>query len=106
MAVLQRRHLAQPAQVSRSLAELGSQKRLNQIPRQFRAFDPSAHTNQIQVVILDPLPRGKMILDQAGAHAFDFVGANGGPDAAAANGHATLHFSGATAWPSGMTKSG
>ena len=53
--VLERGDLGQSSDVPWSLAELGGEKGLDQIPRQFRSFDASAQTNQVEVVILDPL---------------------------------------------------
>ena len=94
LLVLQRRHLAQPTQVSRSLAEFRSEKCLDQVPGQFRAFDASAQTKHVEVVVLDPLSCREMILNQTGADAFDFVQANRGAHAAATNRHATVHFAG------------
>ena len=58
------------------MAEFSGQKGLNQIPGQLRAFDPSAQAQQVEVVILNPLPGRKMVFDQAGADVFDLVRAN------------------------------
>jgi hypothetical protein len=61
--VLERRHLAQPAHVSRSLTEFGGKKRLDQVPGQLRSLDSSAQTQHIEVIVLDPLLCREMIFD-------------------------------------------
>ena len=79
--------------MSWSLTEFSSQKRLDQIPGQFRSFDASAQANDIEVVVLNSLFCRKVIFDQTGANALDLVRTNRGADAAATNRHATVHFS-------------
>ena len=80
--------------MARGLAKLGLEKGLDQFPHHFRAFNPSAHANHIEIVILNSLPGGKIILNQAGANSFDFVGTNAGANTTAANGHTPIHFPG------------
>src|SRR6185295_5136944 len=93
--MFQRGDLAQPSQVSVGLSEFGGEKSLDQIPRQFRAFDAPTQTDDVEVVVLDALLRRKMILNQASADAVDLVRANRSADAAAANRQTTMHrFSG------------
>src|ERR1700730_373055 len=91
LSMFQRGHLAQPSQVSVGLSEFGSEKRLDQIPRQFLAFDASAQTDDVEVVVLDALLRRKMVLNQTSADALDLVCANRRADAATANRHTTIH---------------
>src|SRR4029079_12218447 len=88
---LQRCHLAQPSHVSIGVGEFGGEKSLDQIPCEFRSFDASAQTDDVEVVVLDALLRRKMILNQTSADAFNFVRANRCADTAAANCHATIH---------------
>src|SRR4029077_9948466 len=81
--------------MSIGVGEFGGEKRLDQIPRQFRAFDASAQTDDVEVVVLNALLRRKMILNQTSADAFNFVRTNRCADTAAANRHTTIHrFSG------------
>lgn len=75
-------------------AKFRGQKCLHQIPSQFRARYPATKAKQIKVVILDPLFRRKMIFNQTGPGAFDFIGANTGSHPAAADSYATFHFAG------------
>src|SRR6266481_6850180 len=77
--------------MSLCLTKLGCEKRLDQIPRQFRAFDAPAQTDDIEVVVLNALLRRKMILNQTSADAFNFVRTNRCADTAAANRHTTIH---------------
>ena len=69
----------------------GGKKRFDEIPGDRGAFGPPAQAEQVQVIVLDPLPSGEMILDERSAHADDLVGADAGADAAAADCDAALH---------------
>src|SRR4029077_1950886 len=77
--------------MSIGVGEFGGEKRLDQIPRQFRAFDASAQTDDVEVVVLNALLRRKMILNQTSADAFNFVRTDRCADTAAANRHTTIH---------------
>src|SRR5271154_1345391 len=92
LSCFQGRYFSETPQMPRSLAKFGGQKCLNQIPRQFRTFDASAQTNDIEIVVLNALLRRKMVLNQTCADSFDFVRANRSTDATAANRDATIHF--------------
>ena len=87
-------------------AETRGEKGLHQLPSERVADDEAAEADQVQIVVLDALVRGKVFMDQAGAHARHFVGGDGGAHAAATNGYAAIHLSAATARASGTTKSG
>ena len=76
--------------MAQSLAEFGGEKRCNQIPGQFRAFEAAAQANDVEMVVFDSLSGGKMIFNEARANAFDFIRANGCANAAAANGHPAI----------------
>jgi hypothetical protein len=86
------RYLGQSAQVPLGLAVPRGKEYLDEIPGDRRAFGPPAKAEHVQMIILDPLPRGEMILDQRGAHASDLFGTDAGADAAAADRHAALHL--------------
>lgn len=85
-------NFSQASLMARGLTEFCFKKSLHQFPRQFRTFDASTQANQIKIVVLDPLSRGEMVFNQAGADAFDFIGTDGRANAAAANGHAAIHL--------------
>ena len=86
-------HLAQAAQVSLGLAELGGQERLDEVPGHGRSHGPAAHAEDVHVIVLDALPGREMVVDQRGADARNLVGADRRADAAAADRHAAVHLS-------------
>src|SRR5258708_31698252 len=88
----ERSYLAEAPQMPLSLTEPGRQKCLDEIPCYGRSHGPAAHTNDVHVVVLDALPGREVVVDQGGADTRNFVGAHGGPDAAAANRDAPLHL--------------
>ncbi len=57
-------------------------KYLNQFPRIGGAEDLTAKTNQVEVVVLDALVRGKGFMDQAGADPWDLVRGDADSDSA------------------------
>jgi hypothetical protein len=65
---------------------------LNQLPRGRVADDEAAEADDIEVVVLDALVRGKCFMDQARAGARHLIGGHTRPNAAAAHGHAPVHF--------------
>ena len=79
--------------MSRGAAEFRGEKGLDQIPGQFQALDAPAQTDQIEIIILNALSGGEMVLDQTRAYCFDFIGANRSTDTAATYGYAAIHFS-------------
>ena len=74
------------------LTEPGRQESLDEIPSYGRSHGPAAHTNDVHVVILDALPGREVVVDQGGADTRNFVGADGGAYAAAANRDAPFHL--------------
>ena len=75
------------------LAELGGEERLDEIPGDGGSDRPSAHAEDVEVIVLDALLRGEMVVDERRADAGDLVGADRRADAAAADRHAALHAS-------------
>ena len=80
--------------MARLLTVFGIQECLHQIPCHTGTDSAPSHAEDIHVIILDTLLRGEMIVDQAGAHAFGFVGANRGTDAASADCNTSLNLPG------------
>src|SRR5262245_475524 len=73
------------------VAEFCGQKRLTEIPRDGGADGAATDADDVHVVVFDPLSRGKVVMNQSGTDARNLVGADRGPDAAAANGDSALH---------------
>jgi hypothetical protein len=73
-------------------AKFGAQKCLYEIPSNLWPDCSPTHTQDIHVVILDTLLGREMIVNETCANAFQFVGAHGGADTAAANRHAPVYF--------------
>ena len=76
------------------LTELGGEKRLHEIPGDGGPDRSSAHAQDVEVIVLDALLRGEVIVDERRADAGDLVGADRRANAAAADRHAALHLSG------------
>ena len=72
------------------LAELGGQERLHEVPGHRGADGAAAHAEDVHVIVLDALPRREMVVDETGADAGHFVGADRRADAAAADRHAAF----------------
>jgi hypothetical protein len=85
-------YFADAAQVPGGLAVLGRKKSLDKIPRDRRADGPAAHTKDIHVIIFHTLLCRKVVMNQRGAGAWNFIGANSRADAAATNGDAAFHL--------------
>src|SRR5262249_28418034 len=90
LLLLQARHLAQAAQVSRGLTELGAEEGLHEVPGHAGPSRAAADADDVHVVVLDALRRGEMVMDQPGPDARNLVRADGGPDTAATDGHTAL----------------
>src|SRR5215510_9021639 len=73
------------------VAEFRGQERLNKIPRDGGPDGAAPDADDVHVVVFDALSRGKVIMNQSGTGARNFVGADRGPDAAAADGDSALH---------------
>src|SRR5262245_4249364 len=77
--------------MSGRVAEFCDQKRLNEIPRDGGSNGAAADADDVHVIVFDPLSRGKVVMNQSGTSARNFVGADRSPDAAAANGDSAFH---------------
>jgi hypothetical protein len=51
-----RSDLTQSAKMPLGSAELGSQERIDEISRHGRGHNPAAHTDNVQIVVLNSLP--------------------------------------------------
>ena len=78
--------------MSRGVAKLGSQKRFYEIPGHLRPHRPSAHAQNIHVIVFHALPGREVIVDQRRPNTPDFIGADRGSHTAAANGEAALNL--------------
>jgi hypothetical protein len=87
------RHFSQPPQMTLGPTEFGTEKRLDEIPRHGRPDRPSAHAQDVEVVVLDALLRGEVVVNERRADACDLVGADRRAHAAAADRHAALYLS-------------
>jgi hypothetical protein len=86
------RHLADAPQMPRGLAVFGREKGLHQVPSDGRADRPATHAKDIHVIILNTLAGRKVVMNQRGASAGNFVRAHRCADAAAANGDAPFYL--------------
>src|SRR5262249_53526685 len=64
----------------------------DQIPSHFRPHSPSAHAQNIHVIVFDSLLSRKVIVHQRGATPFHLIGADGCTYPTAADRHAPFHF--------------
>src|SRR5215467_8387424 len=74
------------------LAELGSKKRLDEIPCDRRPDGPAAHTQDIHVIVFDPLLRGEVIVNERRPDAPNLVRAHRRADAAATDRYTAIHL--------------
>jgi hypothetical protein len=81
---LKRLHFVDSSLVTNGSAEPGFQKSLDQFPRECGPDHLSAQTKDIHVVVFNALVSREHVMDEACAHTGNFVGADGGPHAAAA----------------------
>ena len=56
-------NFSQTSQVAFSLAEVSCQKSFDKIPGQHGPHDPATETNNVHVIVLDPLPSREVIID-------------------------------------------
>jgi hypothetical protein len=92
--IFQRSNFAQPAKVTLGLTESGIEKGIDQILRHRWSDRSAAHTDDVHVIVLNPLPGRKVIVNQSGANAGDLIGTDRSADTAATNRNAPLYFSG------------
>jgi hypothetical protein len=90
--VFQGRYFTQTAQMAFSLAVLCGQVGLDQVPSHFGAYSPSAHAQNVHVIVLDPLLGREVIVDQPGADSLHLIGTDGCTYAATADGDASLDY--------------
>jgi hypothetical protein len=90
----ERCYFRQTAPIPLFTAEARGEKSLQQFPRIGEADDLTPETDQVQIIILDPLMRGERLMYQAGTDSWNLVGSNTGPNTAAADGDTTVHFPG------------
>src|SRR5262245_29568200 len=67
-------HFAQAPQVSLGLAECGGQECLDEVPGDGWSYGPTAHTQDVQMIVLDPLPGREVVVDERRADALHLVG--------------------------------
>jgi hypothetical protein len=67
-------HFAQAPQVSLSLTERGGQKCLDEIPGNGWTDGPATQTQDVQVIVLDPLLGREVVVDERCADALHLVG--------------------------------
>jgi len=72
---------------------LGIEKRLDQLPRDFGAGGSAAQADDVQMIVLDTLACGKVILNQRRSDSGDLVRADRSTDAASAEGDPAFHVS-------------
>ena len=89
----ERRDFCQSAKMPVSLAELGMQERVDEIPRHRRSDRSAAHAEHIHVIVLDSLPSREMVVDQCRTDSRDLVRADCRSDPAAADGNPSVHRS-------------
>ena len=61
--------------MSISLTEFSSKEGLDEFPREFRVFGALPQTKDIHVIILNGLMGSEMVVNQAGASVWTFIGA-------------------------------
>ena len=78
--------------VSLGLTELGGQECLDEVPGHGRSDGAASQTEDVHVIVLDPLPGRKVVVDQRGADPGNLVGADRRADSAAADRHPAVHL--------------
>ena len=74
-------------------AELRGKKCLNQFPSEGVTDHEATETDQVEIVVLDALVRGKCFVNQTRTDASNFVRGDRCANSAATDGHAPLHIS-------------
>jgi hypothetical protein len=85
-------HLPQSAQMPLGLAELGCEKRIDQVFGHSRSHGPAAHADDVHVVVLHPLLSGEVIVNQPGTHTRNLVRADRGTHPATADRDTALYL--------------
>ena len=73
-------------------AESSGKKCLNQFPSEGVTDHEAAETDQVEIVVLDTLVRGKYFVNETRADAGNFIRDDRCPNSAATDGHTTLHI--------------
>jgi hypothetical protein len=68
----------------------GGEESLHHFDGGFRGDDAAAEGQNIGVIVFAREPRGRDVMDEGGANAWDFVGGDGNTDAGAADGDAKI----------------
>jgi hypothetical protein len=89
-----RGHLAEPAEVPFGLAGPDCEEGIDEILSHSRSHGSATHTEDIHMVILGSLAGRVVIVNRSCADARNFVRADGGADATAADCHAAFHVPG------------
>ena len=84
----------QAPQVPVGLTEFGGEEGLDEIPGDGRPDGPATHAEDVEVIVLDALLGGEMVVDEGGADTGDLVGADRRADTAPADRYAALYLSG------------
>src|SRR5262249_14172001 len=87
---LQRRHLAEPPEMSLRPAALGSEERLDEACGPARARGARPKAGVFSLILLPPRPGGEVVVDRRGAAASDLVGTHRAPAPAPADRHPTI----------------
>src|SRR6266699_113536 len=91
---LERSNFFEPPQMTFRAAELGLEIRRYEFPGDRWSDRAATQTDDVDVIVLNALPRREGVVDQRRAHTRNLVGAHGCADAAAADRNASLHQSG------------
>jgi hypothetical protein len=81
----ERSYLAQPADVSLFLGELGGQEGIDQFSGDKKSHHPAANTEDVHIVVLHSLVSRVVVLNQSGTDAWNLVRTDRGADSAAAH---------------------
>src|SRR5262249_37888702 len=74
------------------LAKRGGQERLDEVPGHGRSHSPAPHTNNVHVIVLNPLPGREVVVNDRGANAWDLVGTDRSAETTPADRHATPYL--------------
>ena len=88
------------------LAEPGCEKCVDQSFGHSRSYGPSAHADDVHMIVLNSLPGGEVIVNQSSAGAGNLVRAIAAPTPLPQIATSRYSFPAATARASGITKSG
>src|SRR5437016_4647371 len=87
-------YFAQAPQVSLGLAECGGQECLDEVPGDGWPYGSASYTQDVQVIVLDPLLGREVVVDERRADALHLVGTHRCTHTAAAGRHATFDLQG------------